>query len=425
MPFWIPLPIPGDAHQTPPGTIAALRRQPASPGRPLSIGIILHDFSLGGTERIALRLAARWSQDGACVTLFCGSTTGVLKPLVSPAITLVAAPSPISRGAGSRQRLGQAAAHHFAAHPVDVCFVPGNFHWPVVPAIARLPSSVRPRIVAQVSASLDKPQRGKLRQWLFHFRMRQLLRHADSLVGLSDHATRLANIIMGKTLTRTIALPALDDHAAPPILPPQDGRMIVAAGRLVPEKGFDTLIDAVASLPFDDVDLVILGAGPDEQRLRQHAIDRRIADRVHFQGYVPDIRPWLDKARLCVLSSLYEGFPAVIIEALAAGRPLVVTDCTPAAWELPISDHGGHVVPVGDPKAMAAALIGILTAPPPAADRLAMLVARFRIGAVAAQYISLFGTLAQAQQAEISLPPRSFPRMPQWPLVDFHQEWQR
>jgi glycosyltransferase involved in cell wall biosynthesis len=59
-----------------------------------------------------------------------------------------------------------------------------------------------------------------------------------------------------------------------------------------------------------------------------------VADRVRLPGYVPDIRPWLAIARTFLLTSWYEGYAAVIVEALGAGRPVVSTDCTPAAREL-------------------------------------------------------------------------------------------
>ncbi|HXC58687.1 MAG TPA: glycosyltransferase, partial [Steroidobacteraceae bacterium] len=149
-----------------------------SSGR-LVIGIVLHDLGLGGTERIAIRLANHWATLGARVHVFCGSREGFLAGLLDARIHVAEASRRIPRRLGSRLELANAAGRHFLEHPVDICFVPGNFHWPVAPALARLPSPIRPLVVAQVSAALDKPQRGRLRQRLFEARMRRLLRGVD------------------------------------------------------------------------------------------------------------------------------------------------------------------------------------------------------------------------------------------------------
>lgn len=78
--------------------------------RPASLGIVLHDLPLGGTERIALRLAGAWAARGVAVTVFVGHASGPLAALAPGAATLVAADPPIPRGRGSRERLGHAAA---------------------------------------------------------------------------------------------------------------------------------------------------------------------------------------------------------------------------------------------------------------------------------------------------------------------------
>jgi glycosyltransferase involved in cell wall biosynthesis len=124
--------------------------------------------------------------------------------------------------------------------------------------------------------------------------------------------------------------------------------------------------------------------------IAQHGLD----DRTILPGYVADTRPWLDQARLFVLSSRFEGYPAVLIEALAAGRQIVATACTPAAAEL-IDAETGRVVPIDDAAAMAEAIGGLLAIPPPAPDLLAARVERHRIGPVARAYLALFAEVAR------------------------------
>ncbi len=358
------------------------------------IGVIIHDFALGGTERVALRLAREWARRGCSVMLFCGSVDGPLAALPDDGVTIVEATPPIARGRGSRKRLGRAAAQMLAQHPIDLIFIPGNFHWPVVRHIAAS-GGRRPRIVAQISAALTKPQRGAIRQWLFDRRMAYMLGRADALVAMTDDARTRAEQVV-RSMAVTIATPALDDNAPPPVPIPAGAPTIVAVGRLVPEKGFGTLIEAFARSHANDARLVIVGSGPDEGRLRALASELAVADRIEMPGYVADSRPWLDRARLFILSSWFEGFPAVLIEALAAGRPVISTDCTAATAMLDVVPGAGRVVPIRDADALAAAIDAMLAQPAPDPAALARLVAGHRIGQVADRYLDLFRSLVAA-----------------------------
>lgn len=354
-----------------------------------SILIVVHDFALGGTERVAVRLAEAWAKCGVAVTIFAGSNTGPLRPLAGEAVQIVVAQPPIPRGRGSRRRLAQAARTFVDQGSVDGIFIPGNFHWPIAAAMA---GSGIP-VVAQISAALDKPQRGRPRQWAFEVRMRHLLRRVQAVVALSDVARDQADRILRRPVTTTIALPALSDDAAPPMpIPETPPPMVLAAGRLVPEKGFARLIDAFARLPVGAAQLVIVGDGPEAEALRRQSETLGLADRVKLVGYVADIRPWLDAARLFVLASDFEGYPAVLVEALAAGRPVVATDCTPAT-RLLHAPGAGMVVPLNDSEALARAISAMLAQSPPDPEALAALVAHHRIGAVAAAYLNLFAGL--------------------------------
>ncbi|WP_419815783.1 glycosyltransferase [Glacieibacterium sp.] len=358
---------------------------------PASIGIVLHDFALGGTERIALRLARAWAARGVAVTIFCGSTDGPLGMLAGPDVEIVAADPPIARSALSRQRLARFAAECFRQRRIEACFIPGNYHWSVIPALRSLPPPHRPFILAQVSASLDKPQRGRWRQLAFDRRMRRLLSGADRVVTLAESMRRDADRILFRRVAVALPLPALEDEA-PPLSPvPPGNRTILAAGRLVPIKGYATLIRAFAMIDDPAARLVIVGAGPNEARLRRLIDELDLGNRVDLPGLVGDTRPWLDEARLLVLSSQFEGFPAVVVEALAAGRQVIATDCTPATRELLTGPEFGRVVPIDDAPSLALALREVLASAPPPPALLAAAVAHFRIGPVADAYLQSFG----------------------------------
>ena len=355
-----------------------------------SIGIILQDFSLGGTERVAARLAQRWADLGCRVVIFCGSRSGGMSSLLGDGIEVVEARPAIRRSARSRTALARAAARHFGRHPVDICFIPGHFHWPVVRPIARLRGRRRPKIVVQVSAALRKAQSSPLKRLALDVRMRWLLRGADAIVSLSLIADKRPG---RRSLLRTIPLPAIDDETPAPLPVPEGDPLILGIGRLVPEKGFATLIAAFALTANPAARLTIAGAGPEEARLRALAEAEGVAGRIDWPGVVADPRPLLDRARLFVLPARQEGHATALVEALAAGRMVVATDGTPAAAELLADPATGRVVPADDPAAMARAIDAILAVPATDPQALAATVGRFRIGPVAEAYLALFADL--------------------------------
>ena len=125
------------------------------------------------------------------------------------------------------------------------------------------------------------------------------------------------------------ALAAAVQSAAPP-----GSLQVVAAGRLVGQKGFDLLLDALALARRRDLHLTILGDGPLRAELGARAAARGIAERVYFAGFQRNPYPTLAAADLFVLSSRYEGFPNVVLEALACGTPVVATPALGGVREL-------------------------------------------------------------------------------------------
>ncbi|MBE7217202.1 MAG: glycosyltransferase [Caulobacteraceae bacterium] len=356
------------------------------------IVVPLHDLAPGGTERIAIRLADRWAALGREVTLVCGVAAGALAPLVGDAVEVVTGPVPIPRGPGGRARLGRAVARRLERVPADLLFVPGNHHWPVAAAVAARLRAEAPAIAVQASNPLRRPGRSRPAQLIFEATARRRLRGADLLVTLSDEAQREAQELLAPPLVLRLPLPALDDEAPPPRPAPRAGApMILAAGRFVPQKGFDTALRAFAAAGLSQSRLVILGDGPGRDDLQALARALGVAARVEMPGHVPDIRPWLDRCDLFLLTSRYEGYGAVVVEALAAGRPVVATACGPAPSELLLgAPERGRVAPVDDPAAIARAMAEVLADPPPNPAALAARVAEHRLAPVAQAYLDLF-----------------------------------
>ncbi len=142
--------------------------------------------------------------------------------------------------------------------------------------------------------------------------------------------------------------------------------VVLATGRLVRQKGFTTLLEAFAKIGATNpgLRLVILGEGDERKRLTS-AIERLgLRERVSLPGYVANPYAFMSRARVFVLSSVWEGLPGALIEALACGCPVVSTDCPSGPREILADGRYGDLVPVGDPDALAHAILRGLAHPP-------------------------------------------------------------
>jgi glycosyltransferase involved in cell wall biosynthesis len=367
--------------------------------RAAQIGLIFHDFPLGGSERIAIRLMNRWAESGRKVVAFCGAVRGPLVDLIGHKVEVVECAPAIPRAPGSRRRFGKALRGFLEKRPVDVLFVPGNYHWPVLPALSGLAPARAPSVITQISTPLHRHGRGPIEQFAYNLLTRHRLRNCDAAIALSPSVIGQADNVLHRQITQYIRLPVLDDALRPRALTRAQGNVIVAAGRLVKEKGFDVAIRALARIEDKTARLVILGDGPLHEDLAALARSLGVGERVEFVGYVPDISPWLRQARLLLLSSYYEGFGAVLVEALAAGRPVVSTDCTPAIKDILIRLPGCLVAPIGDHIGMADALDRALAGVAPDPCILADAAEPYRIGPIADAHLDVFDRVYRARTA--------------------------
>ncbi|MFG3000999.1 glycosyltransferase [Streptomyces sp. NPDC048340] len=138
------------------------------------------------------------------------------------------------------------------------------------------------------------------------------------------------------------------------------GPLVVCVGRICQQKGQDILLRAwpevLGNLP--GARLALVGDGPDTERLRRGA-----SSAVHFAGAASDIRPWLRAADLVVLPSRWEGMALAPLEAMACGRPVLVSDVSGARESLPPGQGRLCLVPPEDPAALAKALGRLLAEP--------------------------------------------------------------
>jgi glycosyltransferase involved in cell wall biosynthesis len=135
-------------------------------------------------------------------------------------------------------------------------------------------------------------------------------------------------------------------------------KILLAVGRLSPEKGFDVLIDVFSMLAdqHPDWDLVILGEGPDRPKLQKRIEECTRGSRIRIPGIAGNVGEWYARADLFVLSSIYEGFPNALAEALAHGLPAVSFDCDTGPRDIIRHGIDGLLVPLGSAPELRSAL---------------------------------------------------------------------
>lgn len=133
---------------------------------------------------------------------------------------------------------------------------------------------------------------------------------------------------------------------------------LLAVGRLDQQKGFDLLLRAFAAsaLARAGARLVILGEGPQRRALETLAQELKIAEHVLLPGVVRDPETWMARCTAFVLPSRYEGFPNVLLEAMAMGCPVIAADCDSGPREIVKHGENGLLVPPEDVSTLAQAL---------------------------------------------------------------------
>lgn len=367
----------------------------------MRILVIIHDFSLGGVERIAVRLASEWARRGHEVTMLCGVTDGPLLNHLARGIRLVAAEPSVRRGPGSRLILGRAAVGLVRKHRPDIIFLPGNYYFEAAIALKLALGRASPPIVGKISNTLHRQDKGRLGRAAYRTWFRIKARFVDAIVTMSERLRGEAQALVAGPPSRftTIDEPILDDRPAPkPPTAANRGPRLVAAGRLAPQKNVDLLLHAFARLPAAlGATLDIYGEGPLHSDLEKQIDRLGLQGSVRLCAYVSSLRDILPRYDLFLLSSDYEGFPAVIVEAFAAGLPVVTTDCSVGIHDVVTSAALGRIVPVGDTAAFASAVASVLEGPRPDRDAICAHVERFRLDRSAATYIAVFERLTQAR----------------------------
>lgn len=246
-----------------------------------------------------------------------------------------------------------------------------------VAILARRLSGTATRLALRMGTHTSAAIAGKggVKKALWYLPIRLLYREADAIVAVSEgvkkdlvritglppaRITVIANPVVSPRIYTLAAAPNphpwLDDPRVP---------VILSAGRLTRQKDFATLVRAFAKVrAIRDCRLIILGDGDDREKLISLVRELKVDQWVDLPGFTPNPYVFLHRASLFVLSSIWEGSPNVLTEALALGTPAVATDCPSGPREILKYGAIGRLVPIGDPDALAAAMLATLSAPP-------------------------------------------------------------
>ena len=357
----------------------------------MRVGLVVDELARGGTERQYTLLACALADAGVDVEVF------VLKPVTDAGRAQLA----LLQAAGVRAIGGGAGAYpkwirRFAPDVVQVAMLRTS----LLAAAYSLRPGAPPLIMSRrylASARQDSPLRTVATRVSLH---RAAAIIANSALAAADSAATEGVPIERFTVISNI-IPESAFEPAPLAHIDTDLPMIVNVASLRPQKGHTYLVEAAAMLAAEGRPVTVLCLGDDERWPDTAAEVRdQIAAAgvdVRLLGDVADPKPYLAAADGVVQASVAEGLSNALLEAMAAGRPIVATDVGGTAEVLVGGEHpGGIVVPSADPAALADAIRGLLDSPDHAAELAANARRRARAhdaDAAVAAHLALYRSL--------------------------------
>ena len=339
------------------------------------LAIVIHSLDGGGAERTAARMASHWAETGHLVTLITLDSADsdryrILPEVKRQALDLMSHSSnPVSAIRNNFRRITALRRAIVAADPQHAIALTDKTNVLTLAACRRLDVPV-------IVAERTDPRYHQIgRVW--SFLRRRLYPQAAALV-VQTAAVRdgLRSMMLGRPIYVIPNMVVQDDSQASPgpglpEVPREtsteknvhpfsipDRKRVLGIGRLMHEKGFDLLIQAFAHTAQrrPQWDLVICGEGAERPRLQQLAEQLGLAQRIFLPGWIDKPNDAFKSADLFVLPSRYEGFPNALLEAMAAGLPVISSDCPSGPYEIVRDGYNGLLVRSESSEWLAAAM---------------------------------------------------------------------
>lgn len=338
----------------------------------LRIMFVIHSLERGGAERVMSTMANYWSLQGEDVTIVTLETLD--KDAYSLAAEVKRESLALAGESGNKlrgfwnnmRRWRKLRAVVQKLEPDVIVSFTTNINSMMILALLGI------HVPLIISERVDPLYPG-----IGHFRKllrRCLYPSAAALVVQTEHARTIMQHWFRSLRIRVIPNPVSenDSDVNQPHAPlrellkvPEDARIIAGMGRLGPEKGFDLLIDSFSKVnaKHPDWHLVIFGEGRSRRELETRAISLGIQDKVHLVGLVLAARKYLAEADIFVLSSRHEGFPNVLLEAMACGLPVVSFDCNSGPGDIIRHEYDGLLVEPENALALEKAMTKLIEEP--------------------------------------------------------------
>lgn len=326
------------------------------------IAIFLADLGGGGAERVMINLANGFVACGLSVELVLVYKEGPYLQQLAPEIEIIelSASKLITSVFGLAQYLKQNQPEVLLTALEDTN---------IVAICASLLAKVKTRVYATVHNNLSQESLNatNLKRKYVPQIIRWFYPNCDRVIAVSQGVAKdLGNFGITSeqvgVIYNPIFQPDLPQKAVKPInfpwLTASDSPVILGVGRLEAQKDFITLVKAFAKVKIHiPARLLILGEGSQRQQLEDLANSLGLDEiDIAFPGFVNNPFAYMKQASVLAMSSTWEGFGNVLVEAMGLGTPVVATDCPSGPAEILAEGKYGQLVPVKDPQAMAKAL---------------------------------------------------------------------
>lgn len=319
-------------------------------------------LSGGGVERVMVNLARGFAGHGLKVDL-------VLAKAEGPYISQVPSGVRVVDLQASRVLTSLPNLVLYLKRERPSVFITGSYHVNIIAIWARIIAGVSCKLVVTVHNTLSQGVKNArdLKGQLLPYFVRMFYPRADVVVavsqGVADDLVKTTGLPreLIKVIYNPVVTPELLEKAKVsidhPWFRPGQPPVILSVGRLTKQKDFPTLIRAFALVRTErSARLMILGEGEERPKLEALVRELGLEDDVSMPGFVDNPYAYMARAAVFVLSSLWEGLPTVLIEAMAVGTPVVSTDCPSGPSEILMNGKYGSLVPVGDHSALAKAI---------------------------------------------------------------------
>ena len=336
---------------------------------PCHLAIFLPSLRGGGAERVMLHVARGFAERGARVDMVLGRAGGPFCREVPAGVNLVDLGAPRALAC-----LPALVRYLRTQRPQTLLSALNNANCLAV--LARRCARTPVRLVISVHNALSHAATNspRLRGRLMPALARHLFPGAEKIItvsrGVADDLTRCCGIASEQmqVIYNPVVTPELfhlmRDPAPHPWFTAGIPPVVLGVGRLTAQKDFPTLIRAFSEVHRQmPCRLIIIGEGEERGRLETLVRDLGLREAVDLPGFVENPYSWMARASVFVLSSAWEGFGNVLVEALTAGAPVIATDCESGPREILEDGKFGTLCPVGDAPALAAAMRQVLADP--------------------------------------------------------------